>query len=205
MKWLKVRNSVGVFCYTDMFICKQSGGKNAELLIMSLFGTEAEVKSVVADFLQGRGMVVKLKNGDNYHIGKYYYDDKYAVARQKLRTKDGRSFLSAVVYDRTVLERGELIIADTKDEVENAVVGYFDNKFPTVPIPDPVKKDVAFQFLDGEVFYSEEDDDNDNRLHLITVGIDKQIALVRRYIGVSTGELKETIKNLMQERFKKSA
>ena len=79
---LKVRNSVGVFCYTDMFICKQSGGKNAELLIMSLFGAEAEVKSVTADFLQGRGMVVKLESGDSCYIEKYYYDDKYAVAKQ---------------------------------------------------------------------------------------------------------------------------
>lgn len=188
-----------------MFICKQSGGKNAELLIMSLFGTEAEVKSVAADFLQGRGMVVKLlESGDNYHIGKYYYDDKYAVARQKLRTNDGRSFLNAVIYNRTVLERGELIIANTEDEVENAIVDYFDNKFPTVPIPEPIKKDIAFQFLGDEIFYDKEKDDNDN-LHLITFGIDKRVALIRRYVAVSIGELRETIKDLMQNRFKKSA
>ena len=204
MKWLKVRNSVGVFCYTDMFILKQSGVKSAELMMISLFGTEAEVKSVTADFLQGRGMVVKLESGDNCYVEKYYYDDKYAVAKQKLRTNDGRSFLNAVIYNKTVLERGELIITDTEDEVENAIVDYFDNKFPTVPIPEHIKKDIAFQFLGDEIFYDKEKDDNDN-LHLITFGIDKRVALIRRYAAVSIGELKETIKNLMQERFKKSA
>ena len=204
MKYFKVKNSVGVSCYVDTFIIKPYFHRVGFCLLVSLFGTEAEVKSVLADFVQSREN--KLIMNESVYSFERYYNGKYAVVKQKLRTENGRKFLNAIVYNKDLFKNGKLIVADSEKELKSAVINYFDRNFPTVPIPETVKESVVFHYLkEGEgIYFSKDIQDveieevNSSSNYLLTSGLDnKKVAFVEIDPYLNANDVRETIKEFM--------
>jgi len=206
--YYEVSNSLGVTCYMDRYILMSNYTGDAEALLMSFFGNEMAVKSVVSGFIVDSKITARTRDGDEIPIIKfedYIYEDgeRYAVISKKIKTQKGKSFVNAVVYAKSVFN-DRIVVAPSRDKLIQKAKNMFDNFVVDIPIPeesiDHVFKTVAEQRIYYKVDVSLEEFCNSEKDYssiLLTHGIDYDIALISPYFD--SEQIKDTIKKYMEK------
>ena len=206
--YYEVSNSLGVTCYMDRYILMSNYTGDTEALLMSFFGNEMVVKSVVSGFIVDSKITARTRDGDEIPIIKfedYIYEDgeRYAVISKKIKTQKGKSFVNAVVYAKSVFN-DRIVVAPSRDKLIQKAKNMFDNFVVDIPIPeesiDHVFKTVAEQRIYYKVDVSLEEFCNSEKDYssiLLTHGIDYDIALISPYFD--SEQIKDTIKKYMEK------
>lgn len=182
------------------------------LLFMSLFGREAEVRAIAANFLEDKNVrfcdranIAEEDQSDflgnemfiRNNIGNYCRNrEKYAMSGRKFPMPNNQNVINLIVYDKQSLQDQKLIMSDTKEEEQEKIWNFIEFAYKTTPIPVFAKKEVYRIFKEKYILQAVSSQGEGSRQNLHKFGFDDKCVAYINYELSADVDKKFTEKNI---------
>lgn len=187
------------------------------LLFMSLFGREAEVRAIAANFLENKAVRfcdranIAEEDQSDFLGNKMFIknntcaysrnQEKYSMSGRKFPMPNNQNVINLIVYDKQSLQDQKLIMSDIKEEEQEKIWNFIEFAYKTTPIPGFAKEEVYRVFKEKYVLQAVSSQGEGNSQSLHKFGFDdKYVAYINYEILHHTNRkfTEEDVQNLIK-------